>query len=49
MLVDPPPDLELKGIVVAELEAWSRGDGSNVRAGRARSDLLLVGHGSITS
>jgi hypothetical protein len=37
ILFDPPPELELEGIIVTELEASSRGCGSNGLARRARA------------
>src|SRR6266508_1393586 len=47
MLCDPPPKLELEGIVVTEREASCRFCGSNGLAGRAHVDLLLVCHRTI--
>jgi hypothetical protein len=37
MLVDPPPEVELEGTIVTELEASSRGCGSKGLARRARA------------
>src|SRR5713226_7986786 len=47
MLLDPPPELALEGIVVPELEASCRFCGSKGLARRARVDLVLVCHRTI--